>query len=71
MTDKLLSPEKVTSKKKKEIVRSCAIEINDYSSWLRISNIEYRQALGNMGQNLNAMLSAEFVDVENDRKKYS
>ena len=50
-------------------MRTLAAYIHDYASWLQGSNNKYRQSLVDVGENLNAMISIEFVNTEEDREK--
>ena len=67
-TERLIGPEKDSPKKKRKTMRSLAIELDKHTSWLQQSNNQYRQALGNMGQSLDAMLSGEFKSVAPEDK---
>ena len=61
-TNKLTNTE--SPKEKRNALRSLASDMNDYALWLQESNDKYRQALVNIGENLDAMLKIEFVNVE-------
>ena len=67
-TEQLIDPEKESPQKKRKTMRSLAIEFDKRTSWLQQSNNQYRQALGSMGQSLDAMLSGEFKSVEPEDK---
>ena len=68
-TDRLIDPEKESPKKQRKTMRSLAVELDKYVSWLQKSNSRYRQALGSMEQGLNAILSGEFEVTEEDKEK--
>ena len=67
-TERLRGPEKESPKKQRKIMRSLAIELDKHTSWLQKSNNEYRQALENVGQSLDAILSGEFKSVAPENK---
>lgn len=67
-TERLLGSEKESPKKKRKTMRSLAIELDKHTSWLQQSNNQYRQALGSVGQSLDAMLSGEFKSVAPEDK---
>ena len=67
VTDRLTGPEKDSSKKRRQTMRSLAVELDRYTSWLQQGNSQYRQALGSAGQGLNAMLSGEFEVTEEEK----
>ena len=68
-TNKLTNPEKLAPKEARKVMRTLAAYIHDYASWLQGSNNKYRQSLVDVGENLNAMISIEFVNTEEDREK--
>lgn len=67
VSDQLKSPKDIGPKKQRVLIRSLAPKINEVTSWLQQGNIQYRQALESMGNNLNALLNSESEIAEADK----
>ena len=65
--ERLTGSELGAPRKQRKTMQSLAVELDKYTSWLREGNNQYRQALGSMGQSINAILSGEFEFSEEDR----
>ena len=68
MHEKIKNPEELSAKEVRKIMHPVANNMKDYASWLKGGNSEYRNALMNVEENLDAMLSVEFVDLDKDRE---
>lgn len=53
--------------RQRKIMREMAVKLDKFTLWLRKGNGQYRQALGDMGQSANGMLSAEFELSDEDK----
>ena len=70
-TDQITNPNRSDPRIRRRILRSMAADINDYATWLKESNNQYREALGKVGQSVNGMISGEFIDESQDKEKLS
>ena len=70
-TDQITNPDKSDPRSRRRILRLMAADINDYATWLKESNNQYREALGKVGQSVNGMISGEFIDESQDKEKLS
>ena len=51
------------------IIRSVAVDINDYAKWLKGANAEYRQSLLELGENLEKVLDNDLINLEDETVK--
>ena len=51
------------------IIRSIAVDINDYAKWLKGANAEYRQSLSEVGENLDKILDNNLINSEDETVK--
>ena len=70
-TDQITNPDKSDPRSRRRILRSMAADINDYATWLKESNNQYREALGKVGQSVNGMISGELIDESQDKETLS
>lgn len=57
----------ISTSKRRSIVRTLATSLDEYAKWLAQGNAQYRQALGQISESLNALFSGEF-EIEEDAK---
>ena len=66
-TEQFTGRAKESPKEQRKIMRLLAVELDKYASWLQQGNSQYRQALGSVGQGLDAVLSGGFEVTEEDK----
>lgn len=66
VSDQLENSKDIGAKKQRAIIRSLAPKIDEVASWLQQGNIQYRQALESMGNDLNVVLSSKFEIAKAD-----
>ena len=69
VAERLTGLEKDAPRKQQKTMRSLATKLTNHTSSLQQSNDQYRQALENVDQSLNAMLSGEFEIADQDKAK--
>lgn len=69
--DRIGGEEKGALKKQRKTLRLLAAELNEFTDWLHNGNGEYREALGNVGQSLDVILSGEFDMTQEDKADLS
>ncbi|TXI36995.1 MAG: hypothetical protein E6Q59_08530 [Nitrosomonas sp.] len=59
----------ISTSKRRSIVRTLATSLDEYAKWLAQGNAQYRQALGQISESLNALFSGEFEIEENAKSE--